>query len=219
MLSFILFPGFRGRGDFKGAFRDKLRVERAAAHAARPDAPAHAARLFMDQVPRAKGTVVALYHPLKDELDTGPLAEALHDAGHPLALPVVTAKNAPLEFRTYTPGDALVKGDFNVMTPPSEAPVVKPDIIVAPLLGFTKAGARLGYGGGFYDRTLEALRSDGEITAVGFAYGAQEVQSLPTGAHDEFLDWIVTERAALKATETRRPTNGALSGLWRRLGL
>lgn len=183
----------------KRVLREKMKAERRAAAAARPDAPKHAARAFMDAIPVDGGAVVALYYPLKDELDPGPLAEALAARGTALALPVVVRRNAPLAFRRWTPGETLVDGRYGAMTPPESAEAAMPDIVVAPLVAFDRAGARLGYGGGYYDRTLEALRATRATLAVGYAYGAQEVDVLPLAPLDQRLDWIVTERGAIRA--------------------
>lgn len=182
----------------KAVMRAKLKAERARAFAERKDAPLHAARLFMENIPVAPGATVLLYHPIKDELDTGPLAAALAERGAVLALPVVTRKNAPLDFRRHVPGTELRSGAHGTSHPGNEAELVIPDILVVPLLGFTRAGARLGYGGGYYDRTIEMLRKERPIVAVGYGFGAQEVDALPLSPLDQKLDWIVTEREALK---------------------
>jgi 5-formyltetrahydrofolate cyclo-ligase len=182
----------------KAVLREKLKAERKRVAATRPDAARHAARLFMDNIPLSAGAVVALYHPIKDELDTAPLAEALLERGARLALPVAGKTPAPLVFRAYALGDDLIKGRHGVMVPaPAQASAI-PDIVVAPLLGFTRAGARLGYGGGYYDRTLRALRAAGRALVVGYGFGAQEIDALPTSPLDERLDWIVTEREAIR---------------------
>lgn len=152
----------------------------------------------MARIPIETGAVVALYSPIGDELDTGPLAEALRAKGVVLALPAVVAKNQPLVFRAFNGVQPLEKGWRGILTPPDEAPALRPAVVVAPLLAFTRAGDRLGYGGGFYDRTLAALRASGGALAVGFAYGAQEVDALPAGPLDQKLDWIATEREAFK---------------------
>lgn len=135
---------------------------------------------------------------MKDELDTEPLVAALIERGYRVALPVVETKKAPLVFRRYLPGDELGPGSYGELAPQESAEAVTPDILVVPLLGFTRAGARLGYGGGYYDRTLKALRARREILAVGYAFGAQQVDALPLTQLDEPLDWIVTEREAFK---------------------
>lgn len=183
----------------KGIIRERMKAERRRAARARPDAARHAAANFMARIPLEDRLVVALYHPLAEELDTGPLAAALKERGVRLVLPAAEPRNAPLVFRVHD-GAPLIKGRHGVMTPPPEATRLRPDIVVTPLLAFTRGGGRLGYGGGYYDRTLAALRAEGEILAVGFGYGAQQVDALPPGPHDQRLDWIVTEREAFPAT-------------------
>ncbi len=190
----------------KQILRARMKGERRIAARARPDAAEnaarHAARNFFSAIEVPDSAIVSLYYPIKDELDTEPLAAALTERGAAIALPVVGAKNQPLIFRTYQPGDALIDGAYGEQVPTDEAEEVRPTIIVAPLLAFSRAGGRLGYGGGYYDRTLEALRanakSHGDILAVGFAYGVQEVDALPFGPLDQPLDWIATERAAIR---------------------
>ncbi len=175
-----------------------MAAERSAAAKARPDAGKHAARVFMDHIPIPAAATIALYHPLKDELDTKPLAAALIERGFKIALPVTPKKRGPLTFRAFRDGDPLIADRYGVMTPSDEAPEVRPMLIVAPLLAFTRDGKRLGYGGGYYDRTLAALRNDGDVLAVGFAFGAQEVEAMPFGRGDQRLDYIVTEREAIE---------------------
>jgi len=182
--------------DRKAALRALSRGARRRAARARPDAARHAARNFLDAIPLADDSLVALYYPINDELDTEPLAAALVEKGVAIALPATQGKNRPLLFRRYTPGDPLIAGRFGEMVPEENAEAVAPSVVVAPLLAFTGAGGRLGYGGGYYDRTLAALRRSGDVLAVGYAYGAQEVDALPPDPLDEPLDWVVTERAA-----------------------
>lgn len=187
--------------DKKTALRALSRGARRRAAKARPDAATHAARNFMSAVPLAEDALVALYYPIMDELDTEPLAAALTEKGVPIALPVTQGKKKPLVFRRYAPGDRLVPGAYGEMTPDENAETVAPTVVVAPLLAFTRAGGRLGYGGGYYDRTLAALRrrtaeGGARVLAAGYAYGAQEVDALPPDPLDEALDWVVTERAA-----------------------
>lgn len=183
----------------KKILREKMKAERRRASEARPDAARHAAANLVTRLPLREGVVVALYHPIGDELDTAPLAAALMERGARIALPVTDARNAPLVFRLHDGSTPLVAGRFGELTPPPEAEVVRPDIVVTPLLAFTRRGDRLGYGGGYYDRTLAALRAEGEVIAVGFGYGAQQVDALPSSPLDQKLDWIVTERDAVKA--------------------
>ncbi|MHA7871395.1 MAG: 5-formyltetrahydrofolate cyclo-ligase [Hyphococcus sp.] len=182
----------------KQLLRERMKAERRAAAKARPDAARHAARSFMDAIAIPDHAIVALYYPIKDELDTEPLAAALFERGAAVALPVVTGKNQPLAFRAYKPGDDLIDGAYGEMIPAASAPQAAPTIVVAPLLAFTRSGARLGYGGGYYDRTLAVLRDSGDVLAVGYGFGAQEVDAIPLSPLDQPMDWIVTERGAIR---------------------
>ena len=153
---------------------------------------------FLADVRLAEGAAVSGYWPLADEFDPRPLLERLHAAGHPIGLPVVVARGAPLLFRRWDPGTRLIAGTFGVQVPPPEAPEVVPAVVLAPLLAFDRLGYRLGYGGGFYDRTLAKLRAAGAVLVVGLGFACQEVAAVPRGPSDRRLDWIVTERAALR---------------------
>ena len=145
------------------------------------------------------GMVVSGYWAMRDEADIGPILERLHAEGFVCALPAVEGRDRPLTFRRWRPGDRLVAASFGTHEPAKSEPRVTPEILLVPLLAFDRAGRRLGYGGGYYDRTLRKLRSDGAATAVGVAFAAQEVPSVPAGPGDEKLDWIVTERGAFRA--------------------
>ena len=139
---------------------------------------------------------VSGYWPLADEFDPRPILERLHELGHEIGLPVVLGRGLPLRFRRWRPGLDLVQGSFKVMTPPPDSPEVTPEIVLAPMLAFDRAGYRLGYGGGFYDQTLAELRARGEVLAVGVAFAMQEVAEVPHDDTDQPLDWIVTEGEA-----------------------
>ena len=152
---------------------------------------------FLTTIPTADHDAISAFWPLADELDTRPLIMALSARGHRIGLPVVVKKGQPLLFRLWAPGTELVQGNFRVMTPPPDAPELVPSLLIVPLLAFDRAGYRLGYGGGFYDRTLAKLRAArGNILAVGVALSVQEVPSVPRDDTDQPLDWIVTEREA-----------------------
>jgi 5-formyltetrahydrofolate cyclo-ligase len=153
---------------------------------------------FLAVIVPAPGTTVSAYWPLDDEFDPRPLFMALHARGHPIGLPVVAGRGRPLLFRQWLPDMELVHGTFRVMTPPTDAPEVVPDLLLVPLLAFDRAGYRLGYGGGFYDRTIARLRAERAALAVGVAFAAQEVPAVPRDDTDQPLDWIVTEREALR---------------------
>jgi 5-formyltetrahydrofolate cyclo-ligase len=144
------------------------------------------------------GTVISGYWPLEGEFDPRPLMTRLVERGHPLGLPVVIGRDQPLQFRDWRPGIALVPGPFRVPTPPPDAAPVEPRILLVPMLAFDREGYRLGYGGGFYDRTLEQLRGRGGALAVGTAFDGQEVNHVPHATFDQPIDWIVTERRALR---------------------
>ncbi len=139
------------------------------------------------------GGRVSGYWPKGDELDPRPAMAALAARGHPLGLPVVVAPGAPLAFRAWQEGDDLAPAGFGLHEPTSSRPELTPDLLLVPLLAFDRRGGRLGYGGGFYDRTLARLRRGGRPIAVGLSYADQEQPSLPQATGDQRLDWIVTE--------------------------
>lgn len=190
--------------DPQDALAASKRAARAAARRARDLAKVHSpgaprmvsAHVLANLGPLKAITCVAGYLPIGSELDTRPLLLALHGLGVPLAVPVVTAPDTPLVFRPWTPGTATARSTFGVEEPQSGGMVV-PDLLLVPLLAFDPRGHRLGYVGGFYDRTLAALRAAGPVRALGLAYAAQQVPRVPSGRHDAPLDAIVTERGVL----------------------
>jgi 5-formyltetrahydrofolate cyclo-ligase len=143
---------------------------------------------------RFAGKSVALFMPIKDEIDVRPLMDALLAGGQAVALPLIMRKAHPLSFRAYRAGDTLKRGPYGVEQPLKFAPIIIPDVVLVPLLSFGFDGARLGYGGGFYDRTLAGLRANGDVFACGVAYGGQEAANIPTDRHDVRLDGVLTER-------------------------
>ena len=147
----------------------------------------------------APGAVISAYWPMGDEIDVGPLLHHLHGAGYVCALPAVVAPKGPLAFRVWHPGMVLDSGVLGTSHPPAAAAIVTPRVVLVPLLAFDDAGTRLGYGGGYYDRTLAGLRGAGPVLAIGIAYAAQQVDKAPRTGYDEPLDWIVTEEGAIKA--------------------
>ncbi len=158
-----------------------------------------AARLLIRMFPPtlAGAGVIAGYWPLGSEIDPRPLLLTLGEVGAPLALPRVDHRDGPFSFRCWKDGDALSPDSFGILSPAPSAAAVQPVIILTPLLAFDRAGGRLGQGGGHYDRVLASLKPRGAI-AVGLAYAIQEVVEVPTGAHDQRLDWIITEREAIR---------------------
>jgi 5-formyltetrahydrofolate cyclo-ligase len=139
------------------------------------------------------GTVSG-YWPIGDEIDVRPLLHRLYGRGCRVALPVTPPRGNPLHFRLWEPGLALVAGRFGTVVPPDDAPQAVPDLLLVPLLAFDRRGGRLGYGGGYYDRTLAAFPTAG---AVGCAYAAQEVDAVPMGAYDKRMTAILTERGVI----------------------
>jgi 5-formyltetrahydrofolate cyclo-ligase len=161
-----------------------------------PKAGSALAARFPEELLPAAGQVLSAYAPFGDEMDpTGVMALA-RARGAALALPIVVKKGEPLIFRQWDFGQPLEEGVWGIKAPPASAPVVAPDVLVVPLLGFDHWGGRLGYGGGFYDRTLRGLRALKPIIAVGVAYEIQRLPEVPRGPTDEPVDWIVTEAAA-----------------------
>ncbi|MEM9421154.1 MAG: 5-formyltetrahydrofolate cyclo-ligase [Pseudomonadota bacterium] len=182
--------------DWKAVFRKRAKAARRDAAARHPDAGKYAAAKFLEYFSPSPNSTIALYHPHGDELDTRPLAKALTEDGHIIVLPVVVAKDSPLIFRLWEMGSPLQVRTFGIPAPGDDAPIRTPDIVVVPLLGVRRDGARLGMGGGFYDRTLNALRAKGDVLAIGYGYSAQKMDRFPIGPHDEFLDGFVHEKGA-----------------------
>lgn len=143
--------------------------------------------------------VVSGYFAMGAELDPAPLLDALRAAGRETAYPVVTAARTPLTFRTWAPGDPLEDGVFGTRHPGAAQAAREPDLVLAPLLAFDRRGRRLGYGGGFYDRTIARLRSVKPVAVVGVCFAVQEVDKVPSTDEDQALDWIVTEKEVIKA--------------------
>lgn len=180
----------------KASLRKAAALRRAALAPAGIDAAARAMRHFFGVLSPAPGTVVSGYWPLRDELDPRPLLEALHRRGCVCSLPAVVTAGEPLAFRRWAPGSPLVPGPFGTSEPAPDAPPLSPALLLVPLLAFDRRGHRLGYGGGFYDRTLADLRARGKITAIGLGFAGQEVEAVPDDAGDQRLDWLVTENYA-----------------------
>jgi 5-formyltetrahydrofolate cyclo-ligase len=181
----------------------RLRVELKSRRArVAPADAAAAARGVSERVSRdlrveGHGTVAG-YWPMGDELDIRPTLAAFHACGRAIALPVVLGRGRPLVFRSWQPGDVLVAGGFGTSVPAPDRGEISPGLLLVPLLGFDRRGNRLGYGGGFYDMTIAALRVRAcGVFAVGVAFAAQEVDALPVEAFDQRLDAIVTERDVL----------------------
>jgi 5-formyltetrahydrofolate cyclo-ligase len=182
-------------GDRKAALRAQLRGRRDATTAADRAAwsqqlAAHGSAALAAEV---RGRIVSLYWPMRSEADPRPLAAALAGAGAVLALPAFVG--AAMEFRRWREADELRPAGFQTFEPLPSAPVVVPNIVLAPLLGFDLRGGRLGWGKGYYDSYLGELDAAGPRPfVVGVAFSCQEAEAVPLEPHDRRLDAVVTER-------------------------
>jgi 5-formyltetrahydrofolate cyclo-ligase len=135
--------------------------------------------------------------PMKSEINPVPLMRTLADAGAQLALPAIAGRGQPLAMRAYAFGQPLAAGVWGIREPMPDAPEVRPDIVLVPLLAFARSGHRIGYGAGCYDMTITALRVGKTVLAVGVAFAAQEIASVPTTPRDARLDLVLTEREVI----------------------
>lgn len=172
--------------------KQRLRAQALEARAAGGDAAALDRHLIAALAPHA-GKVVSGYWPMRGEADPRP-AMAAHRG--PVCLPVVPGPAQPLLFRTWQ-GEDLVPGPWGTLHPADSAPLAVPEVLIVPLAGFDAQGNRLGYGGGYYDRTLEFLRKSGPVTAIGLAFACQQLPAIPADPYDQPLDLIVTDTGAL----------------------
>ncbi len=172
--------------DSKAAARTQAYATRKAAFAA---GQGQAAELLADYLAQFRGSALSGYMPMRTEIDPLPAMTA-HQG--PACVPVIIGAATPLRFREWSPGCAMVEGNFKALIPVDGA-WIDPDVLIVPLLAFDARGYRLGYGGGFYDRTLQALRARRPTLAVGFAFAAQEVAEVPIDANDQRLDAMITE--------------------------
>jgi 5-formyltetrahydrofolate cyclo-ligase len=175
--------------------RDRLpAAERAAA------AEVIAARSF--PVAFKRGTIISGFSPMKTELNPIPLMRKLADAGAQLALPAIAGRGKPLIMRAWHFGDALKAGQWGIREPAPDAGEVAPDILIVPLAAFDRVGHRIGYGAGYYDMTITALRAKKRVTAIGIAFAAQEIPQVPATARDARLDLVLTERETIDLRES-----------------
>ena len=181
--------------------KERLRNEALARRDALPAAErqaaaaAIAARPFPVTLPR--GAIVSGFMPMKSEINPLPLLKRLAAAGATLALPVVAGRGKPLIMRAWEFGSPLDTGVWGIRQPKPEAPEVDPDILIVPLAAFDRVGHRIGYGAGYYDMTINRLRSIKPVKAVGIAYAAQEVPDVPVTERDATLDLVLTEREVI----------------------
>ena len=182
----------------KRRLRPQAKQQRASAAAAAGDAAAKVAARALEEGSVPTGVPVSAYWPKGDELDPRPLMAALDALDHEIGLPVVVQPGAPLMFRRWRPGDGLEPAGYGLREPAASQAQVIPQVLFVPLLAFDREGYRLGYGGGFYDRSLADLRSGGRVLAIGLAYAGQEMARVPHGPEDQRLDRIVTETETIE---------------------
>jgi 5-formyltetrahydrofolate cyclo-ligase len=143
------------------------------------------------------GAVVSGFFPMKTEINPMPLMRKLSASGVQLALPVIAGRGKPLIMRAWSFGAPLKAGQWGIREPTPEAPEVAPDILIVPLACFDRTGHRIGYGAGYYDMTINALRAKKQVTAVGIALAAQEIPRVPATKRDAPLDLVLTEREVI----------------------
>ncbi|MCA3425892.1 MAG: 5-formyltetrahydrofolate cyclo-ligase [Roseomonas sp.] len=175
----------------KAVARKLARAKRASL--ANIGAPARLAEAMLAQHAPPKGAIIAGYWPMGDEMDPRPLMLALASRGHAIALPVTPPRGEPLAFRAWALGAALRPGPMGTSEPVA-GEELRPDVLLVPLLAFDRAGRRLGYGGGYYDRTLAALPG---AKAIGIAYAGQEMPEVPAGPQDMRLPLVATEDSVI----------------------
>jgi 5-formyltetrahydrofolate cyclo-ligase len=164
--------------------------------AARPSLGVHLAAAVLAQAPPPPGAAVAGFWPMGVEIDVRPLLLALLGRGHAVLLPETPPRGNPLRFRRWRPGTPMLPERFGTSRP--DGPLAVPDLLLVPLLAFDRAGRRLGYGGGYYDRTIAGLPG---VRTIGCAYALQEVDEVPAMAHDARLHAVATERGVIKVAE------------------
>jgi 5-formyltetrahydrofolate cyclo-ligase len=183
--------------DAKAAIRREAKARR---DALPPDVRAAAAQAIAARpfpVAVVPGAIVSGFMPMRSEINPIPLMRTLADAGAQLALPVIAGRGRPLIMRAYAFGEALAAGVWGIREPKPDAPEVLPDILLVPLLAFARSGHRIGYGAGYYDMTIAALRAEKTVLAVGIAFAAQEIADVPTTPRDARLDLVLTEREVI----------------------
>lgn len=183
----------------KAALRAKQKAVRAEAFAKHGDSAAAAigrhGLAFANVPPPAW---VSAFHPIGEELNPGPLLDRLMQEGYGICLPVMEGKGKPLVFRAWKPGDELAEVTWGIKEPLPSAPVIEPDVILAALLAFDARGYRLGYGGGFYDRTIARLKTIKPAVVIGLAYDELRVDAVPHNDYDQPVDWILTPTGPIK---------------------
>jgi 5-formyltetrahydrofolate cyclo-ligase len=185
--------------EIKSAFRKTMRARRAELARAHPDFARDAAE-HVGALKIADGATVGAYVAINGEADPHRILKKLTLRNCTLAFPRVVAKDEPLVFHRWKPGQNLQRGAYGIPEPSKDSPLAYPKILLVPLLAFDAQGHRLGYGGGYYDRTLDFLRANSTVRAIGVAYAGQEVAELPREDHDHPLNAVITENGVREFT-------------------
>ncbi|NKB43794.1 MAG: 5-formyltetrahydrofolate cyclo-ligase [Alphaproteobacteria bacterium] len=183
----------------KAALRTQMLAVRKTMRAAEPDAPDNLTTQILQVIDTSETLIIAGYVAIGDELDPSPALEALQVAGASIVLPVAGKSGDVLAFRAWQTGDALEKGRMSTYHPAAKSEAIDPDVILVPLVAFDPFGYRLGFGGGYYDRTLPKLRSTKKIAAYGIGYDGQEVVRIPRESFDAQLDGVITPSRTILA--------------------
>lgn len=199
--------GWRGTGtdtaEWRRTKREELLERRLALGSGERQRRAARVTAFLERhVPELQGASIGFYWPFRGEMDFRGLATSMHAAGARLSLPVVVAKGEPLEFWHWMPGAKLARGAWRIPVP-AERDIANPGVLIVPLLGFDEAGYRLGYGGGYYDRTLSVMQPRPFIVGVGLELG--RLATIHPQDHDVPMDVIVTESGLVRFDAARRP--------------
>ncbi|RFB78418.1 5-formyltetrahydrofolate cyclo-ligase [Methylovirgula sp. 4M-Z18] len=182
--------------------RDALARRDAMSAGARASASLLIAEKAMTLRPHFLAGAVSAFWPIRSEIDTRPLLHRLQAHGLTTALPAL--RHPDMEFRLWREGDAMKKAAFGLHEPQDGAPAVLPATLFVPLAAFDRAGHRIGYGGGYYDRALEKLQRRGSVRTIGLAFATQELDTVPAEAHDRQLDYVVTEREVIACAAPKR---------------
>ena len=183
----------------KAALRERaLALRKAAFERHGPEAGRRLAAHGLDFLSPRPGIIVSGFAAIRDEIDPSALLDWLHREGFKLALPVMEGRGKPLLMRAWAPGDEMSTVQWGIREPLASKAEVYPGVLLVPLLAFDRRGSRLGYGGGFYDRTLQKLRARAAVTAVGISYDELEVDAVPHESYDQRLDWVLTPSGPIK---------------------
>jgi len=188
---------FESTAALKSDLRAAALARRDAISAVQRAAAAQAIAVHPLPIEMPKGSVVSGYAPIRSEIDPFPLMRGLAQRGMILALPVIVGRDQPLIFREWTIDTPLVRGPLGIFQPSADTDEVEPDIAIVPLAAFDRAGHRIGYGAGHYDRTLILLRGQKRIAAIGIAFSVQQIDAVPAEPHDVRLDCVLTEREVI----------------------